>query len=780
MACATVEQLSPAAQDLALQTIDKELRQSSTKEYLDSVKSCMLFRPDFNWSEQLSAAPLSVSILASLFVASTVPDATHITIIPPTGGFKYLENFGGNSALNACLIQCADTGAKAFATSSVCFDAISQSSANVKKTVNQIIRLLGDARSAQTLLAPTMQNLSRIAHRCEDRAREMESAFERWLDMVSELHMCVVQTSSNGSEKRRANQIQLAVAQTQLASNEERKRLATDTVSTLNNTLETATSAYKQAADEFPSGWDRIAQQVVSGVSESITGALTLAIPALIEIMSQPAAVAKALNIFTGGNGGAVGGPVGSGEADHSQVQAATDAPPSIPKATIAYPNDPAYSVVKSILPFVSAVHAFVTSGKDQGVDWKALQSKEHGENGLKFLKTFLEKVQKSFKPSSDPPSEELRLVFDKVKTVTEGLGKVLADSTALNGGLPPAADSKEVKEWTLSMAEAYAAVVRLDADAKNLAGAGSPPLVNPVQFSKDVHKRGDAFRKQVIDAATIKLETTASVMKTVTEKYDEASKRLVDIQSEIGNIQAELSGLTTANMDLDNIKRILVKCIELLVPLKSHISRLVGFFGAVKTVIDNVVNEKVDNFLDTLKSVTGANDEASILNFSLTDLERQMIFGCSLSIRAYFDLFQDISDMYLNIYNTFIRQGLEMVNEMQIEYNCTTNAEAAQMILNQRSQRISAFNESSVNGVRYIIQKRQNEILGNLQNKATEAANSLASIPAKPSPVAIKAIESSSNASMEAAKQGIHNSSPNLARPLSDTNSLIDESEDP
>lgn len=91
MACATVDRLSPAAQDLALQTIDKELRQSSTKEYLDSVKSCMLFRPDFNWSEQLSAAPLSVSILASLFVASTVPDATHITIIPPTGGFKYLE-----------------------------------------------------------------------------------------------------------------------------------------------------------------------------------------------------------------------------------------------------------------------------------------------------------------------------------------------------------------------------------------------------------------------------------------------------------------------------------------------------------------------------------------------------------------------------------------------------------------------------------------------------------------------------------------------------------------
>lgn len=67
-----------------------------------------------------------------------------------------------------------------------------------------------------------------------------------------------------------------------------------------------------------------------------------------------------------------------------------------------------------------------------------------------------------------------LRLMWKLFIKVTEGLGKVLADSTALNGGSPPTADSKEVKEWALSMEEAYAAVVRLDADAKNLAGAGS------------------------------------------------------------------------------------------------------------------------------------------------------------------------------------------------------------------------------------------------------------------------------------------------------------------
>jgi hypothetical protein len=128
--------LNPEQEQQALQKIqDNKIRQTSTKEYVEDVKNSLLFRPSFNWNDLLSAAPVSVSLLGSLFVASTIPDATDITIIPPTGGFKYLKNFDSNPSLNTCLIQCSDRGAAAFGTASNSFDAISLNTGTIKRTV---------------------------------------------------------------------------------------------------------------------------------------------------------------------------------------------------------------------------------------------------------------------------------------------------------------------------------------------------------------------------------------------------------------------------------------------------------------------------------------------------------------------------------------------------------------------------------------------------------------------------------------------------------------------
>lgn len=86
----TTDSMTKEEESQALQKIqDNNIRQTSTAQYIQDVKQSVLFRPGFNWNDLLSAAPISVSLLASLFVASTIPDATQIKILPPTGGFKY-------------------------------------------------------------------------------------------------------------------------------------------------------------------------------------------------------------------------------------------------------------------------------------------------------------------------------------------------------------------------------------------------------------------------------------------------------------------------------------------------------------------------------------------------------------------------------------------------------------------------------------------------------------------------------------------------------------------
>jgi hypothetical protein len=76
-------------------------------------------------------------------------------------------------------------------------------------------------------------------------------------------------------------------------------------------------------------------------------------------------------------------------------------------------------------------------------------------------------------------------------------------------------------------------------------------PSVNPTQAKSSPTDKNGAMRQQIIDAATTKLNTTASVMQTATENYQKASDKLVDVQIEIGKIQADLAGLEASNINL-------------------------------------------------------------------------------------------------------------------------------------------------------------------------------------------------------------------------------------
>lgn len=290
--------------------------------------------------------------------------------------------------------------------------------------MNAIIIQLGDPEAAKSGLEISIKQLKEIANESEEKARDIEKDFQGWLEMVCELHACVVQTSTNTSEKRIANQVHLAAARTRLASSEEAKRISQKSVENLQNTLKTATDAYKKAADEFPSGWDLVAQQLVDDLGHSLTNAINQAVPAVIENVSVSAKVKAGVDIFRGDKGGAKGGSVGDSKADHSEVPRADDVPSPIPSATLPYPNDPAYGIIGLVRTHVTTILSFVTGGKDYDVDWSLLKSKDSGaaNNGLAVLAVLLEDASKGFKASSNQPSKDLQDVFAKTKIVSSFL----------------------------------------------------------------------------------------------------------------------------------------------------------------------------------------------------------------------------------------------------------------------------------------------------------------------------------------------------------------------
>ncbi|KAI5925415.1 hypothetical protein F4810DRAFT_708801 [Camillea tinctor] len=798
MAASTTDNMSFDQQSQALQHIkENQIRQSTAKEYVDNLKNSLMFRPGFNWNDLLSAAPVSISLLGSLFVASTIPDALAIKIIAPVGGFKTLPNFDGSDpSLNACLISCSDKGVQAFGVAASAFDAISQKSGTIKVRVRQLVEILGDVETAKTSLVPTIQTIAKVADDCKNRAMEVENEFKDWLEMVCELHTCVVQTSSDASEKQAANQSLLAAAKTRLAGTKEVKDEAAKNLGTLQETLKTATAAYKKAADEFPTGWDLIGQQFISDLGESFTNALNLAVPALIESYSLTAKIDKGVNIFTGNNGGVKGGSVGDGKADHSAVQPAVKAPPAVPQAVTPYPNDPAYGVIGPIRNYVASIRSFMIGGPNNGVDWELLTSKDHEKqsNSIEVLMALLADAKKTFKPSTDPPSVTLLAVLDDVIQVAEAIKDVIKDSKNINGKPLPANDSEVVNGWKVRLGVDVQKTVELETASKNNTTGRGPPLINQPQLhSSPTDKRG-AFRQQAIDAAATKLNTTSQVMNTTTESFQKANSKLLEVQAQLSNIQAEISSLTTATFNLDKIKSILVKCIDILIQLKSQINRLVAFFSAVSDLINTVVDDQVMPFIDFIKSGTMDDKTKAVLNFTFTDLQRQVIFSFALNTRAYFELFGEISGMYLDTHNQFISKGLELVNDMQSSYRVAADDQQKKkpvsQILAERSNVINTWSKNAIAGVKDMAVafpregpfepnrtvQRQAEIMASLQEQATNAANEVQFIPVRPSPMVTKAIENSSQASKDAAAKGIEESSKYLTRPFSSTKAILDD----
>lgn len=57
------------------------------------------------------------------------------------------------------------------------------------------------------------------------------------------------------------------------------------------------------------------------------------------------------------------------------------------------------------------------------------------------------------------------------------------------------------------------------------------------------------------------------------------------------------------------------------------------------------------------------------------------MIFGFSLNVRAYFELFRDIADMYGDVNTKFIGPGLEIVNSMQSAYGASNDPAEQQKV---------------------------------------------------------------------------------------------------
>lgn len=99
-----------------------------------------------------------------------------------------------------------------------------------------------------------MKSLKKGAKTCQQSITEVEESFDLWQAYVLELHQASVQEETNTQNMILHNEIELEAKKGRLSGAKEAREMAEKAVGRMGKALDTAEDAFKNAADNFPTG----------------------------------------------------------------------------------------------------------------------------------------------------------------------------------------------------------------------------------------------------------------------------------------------------------------------------------------------------------------------------------------------------------------------------------------------------------------------------------------------------------------------------------------------
>lgn len=327
--------------------------------------------------------------------------------------------------------------------------------------------------------------------------------------------------------------------------------------------------------------------EIVSNLAATANSALNQAIPVLVSKLSYTAQAREALNLFRGDKGGIKDAPA----VDHRKVNDANSKDAPLPNAPVLPEDytDIAYNIIRSSFGHIQTV-ANLLAARDGKIDWDSITTMdpEKTKSGLGVTKILLEGDLKSLgdKPGEKKPTITLKSIIKTSLAVIGGINQYTGHNLATNP--KPTDDSDEVKKWKADISEAYIAATAMWQTSQTIPGANTPATPPPAGGTPPVPD-SSGFRAQIIGAATSKTNSAAAVLQTAQTNFQASSKEYLQAIKDLGAIQAELAKLDAHKVELvsecthfdvcdvyfsqNQIRALLLKCIELLVQLQNQIN---------------------------------------------------------------------------------------------------------------------------------------------------------------------------------------------------------------
>ncbi|KAG8883922.1 hypothetical protein FRB97_005596 [Tulasnella sp. 331] len=664
-----------------------------------------------NWGDMLVPAPMAVSILGQLTLVATAAD---FKLVGPTGGFKrvlYPDSF------RATILQLTDDGARALQQSYTDMDTITKRCAGIKPGVNNIINLLvgtdgnTDAQNNDDLrryLPSQLSQLQSAVGTCLSKAQEMDDAFATLLDLTMEIHESCTATQGDNESKLKDATMRQAILDAQKKAAEEAKALEKTHLEEAKKSFDDAQDQFKKAADSMPSGWDLVGMQFVEGLSKAV---------------------------LTGVNSG-VNRYLGGGQehtATRNNAISVAQGNPSTPlnKATMNPPAsyDPAYQKAECLRLAASSLHHIATEGPKNGVDWSVVEG--DGQNGLRWVKGTMETaLGGNF--GTDQPSVTAK------QLLTTG-AKLCNDLDALKATKPAdkiAAVVSNINAFTYSASQ-FATEAQLKT---NTAPIQSPGLDTPATPPVD----GDEGAAQMaVKNAQFRLSSAGSQLNASRDSYEKSTNKMLEVTKALGEIMGQIAGLDLQKIEWDKIRNILIQAIAFLCQLKGCLADLVHFFSAINNTIKVSMGTTMTSFITLINDST---KDISLAGVSLSNFGKQAIYNQALAAAKIGRLVQDISQLYVLMYDQHIQEGVKLLLGM----SSVVSSGSEQATIAASGKKLTTWAATATNGIKDLLQTEQSKFESDVNARVAELEKNIAGILPQPATTVTKAIKATTDSHIE------------------------------
>ena len=651
----------------SIQKIDKAIasinKGSDKKEEMK-----IMMAPYASWDQFLAPAPISIALLGQLILVSAESDFSlqdkknEITFKL----LKYPDSF------RACLVQVSNKGWGAFNKAHTNMDQIRLHSGNVDGHVRTAVKFLlqGQPQEIELMLPNALKSIENIADECVTLATSVEKEFVDVMELVAELLEACTRAKGQYEEDLKEMEIAIQVAQQNRKSIEQAQKEAEKKREEMMRQMKDAEKDYKEAMESVPSTGDLVglaATEMLLGVVKSVT------------------------NVFTGGLANVLSG----GGKKSSQVTGTFEAQSDSSDSD----SSKRYGAIQNALLLVGKIEIetakikkLATGNKSEGrkgPEWDNI------EREARMINKKLENYIKRDIPKTASNKKQL------TKLCTDGM-KICEKLLELNKAMNK--DEEDVEEVISRAEELSTAAETVSEGLKIALGGNTLENKSPRQAKQEIPQSqdDDGLVKSALQNARFKTESAKQNLKETRAIYEKSCQDVDEKMKQMGEVLAELAGLQPKKIDLETIRKTLIKGIHALGELREQWGKLVKFFQMLSNLVKCCLQSSLKEFVSTSSMQMQLTERGMAMSDTMRDVLFEQAFKANqiaYVVNSISSVYVEVSDKHLMDRITCLgklialdpdqdRQEIMMKRE-ELNQGCQEAQEAIKRIANQKKKEI-------------------------------------------------------------------------------------------